>query len=124
LSCCMLARQRTCSVTSRSATRRRHRRGDCHFDRAVPSPAGTLELLAAQVLVRVLDVAPQSFAFLRRKRALLWAVLAIAVAVDVAHVVAHALALILAHALLLALAEGSLVAFAALRKCGRRGKDQ
>src|SRR3954471_2838123 len=80
--------------------------------------------LAPQIPVGVLDVAAQLLALLRRQRPLLRSVLAVAVSVNVAHVVAHALALVFAHALLLARADAFLVAFAALRKRRRGGDDQ
>src|SRR5207244_681891 len=68
-------------------------------ERAGGGRRGPEEKLALQVPVGVLDVTAQLVALLRRHRALRLAPGIALVAIDVAHVVAHALALFLAHLL-------------------------
>src|SRR5690349_25115793 len=106
-------RIRRCTRPSRPA------RTPCGFT-ARPSPTirRAPSRLAPQIPISVLDVAAQLLALLRRHLALLLLLLAVLpalVLVDVAHVLAHALALVLAHALVLATAARLAIA-ALLRK--------
>src|SRR4051812_9633217 len=114
-------RTRRCTPPSRQERTR------CGFTaRSPPRMIQNCEL-APQIPVSVLDVAPQLLALLRRHLPLLrrWSLAAGLVLIDVAHVLAHALALVLAHALVLAgETTPRLSVAAALRKGGRRGNGQ
>src|SRR3954463_276952 len=73
---------------------------------------------APQFAISVLYIPAQLFALLGRHLALLGPGLGTLVLVDVAHILAHAVALVLAHALVLAAGAARLAVAVALRHCG------
>src|SRR3954466_3442001 len=83
-----------------------------------PRPTSRRCSLAPQFAISVLYIPAQLFALLGRHLALLGPGLGTLVLVDVAHVLAHAVALVLAHALVLAAGAARLAVAVALRHCG------